>query len=122
MEHAELAVLDEPDTFRCIRQEMPVMRDDDADTVEGLEHMLYRRLGMQIEVIRRFIHDDDMRFREEHFGESHFRTFSARERLDGLMPFLVLYEEPSEHAAYLLAFVVVFAELVHDRGFRVQIS
>jgi hypothetical protein len=59
---------------------------------------------------------------EEHFREGDFGTFSSREGRDGLMPFLVLYEETAEHRAYFLIFIVTFCELVHDGGFWIEIS
>jgi hypothetical protein len=77
---------------------------------------------MKVEVVRRFIHDDDMGTREEHFREGDFGTFSARESTDGLMPFLILDEEAAEHGAYFLIFIVTFCELVHDSRFAVEVG
>ncbi len=98
------------------------MGDDDADTIEVFEHGFYRFFRMEVEMISRFIHDDDMRTSEEHLGESHFRAFSARERTDSLMPFLILDEETSEHRAYFLILIVSLCELIHDRGVMIEVS
>lgn len=76
---------------------------------------------MEVEVVRRFIHDDDMRSRQEHLREGDFGTFSAREGRDGLMPFLILYQETSEHRAYFLVFFMVLTQLFHDSGFGIEI-
>ena len=73
-------------------------------------------------MVRRFIHDDDMGASEEHFCEGDFGTFSPREGTDGLMPFLILYEEAAEHRAYFLIFIVTFCQLVHDGRVAVEVG
>lgn len=98
------------------------MGDDNADAIEVLEHGFYRFFRVEVEMICRFVHDDDMGTSEEHLGEGHFCAFSARERTDSLMPFLVLDEETSEHRAYFLIFIVPFYELIHDSRFMIEVS
>lgn len=73
-------------------------------------------------MISRFVHNDDMRTSEKHLGEGDFRAFSARESADGLMPFLILDEEASEHRAYFLILIVSLCELIHDRGVMIEVS
>lgn len=73
-------------------------------------------------MIRRFIHDDDVGSRQEHFREGDFGPFSPRESTDGLMPFLILDKETSEHRAYFLIFIVIFCELVHYRGLMIEVG
>lgn len=50
---------------------------DEARSVEVLEHVFDNILGVEIQVIGRFIHDDDMRLGEEHLGECDFCPLSA---------------------------------------------
>ena len=93
------------------------MGDDNADAIEVFKHRLDGIFGMQIEVVRRFIHDDDVGSCEEHFRQSDLCPLSARKCRNGLVPFLILNKEASEHRANFLIFAVSFCEFIHDSCF-----
>lgn len=122
MEHAQLSVLYKPKSGRGFCQEITVVGDDDTDTVEVFEHSLNCFFWVEVEVVRRFVHDDDMGTSEEHLGERDFGTFSSWESTDGLMPFLILDEETAEHSAYFLIFIVTFCQLVHHGRVAVKVG
>ncbi len=69
IEYAQYSILDEPYCIRNMFEEITVMRDDEARTIEVFEHILDDILRVEVEVIRRFIHDDDVWLGEEHFRE-----------------------------------------------------
>ena len=53
------------------------MGDDEARSIEVFEHILDDILGMEIQMVRRLIHDDDMGLGEEHLGEGDFGSLSS---------------------------------------------
>ena len=71
------SLLNEPYLVGDMFEEVSVMRYDKTRPVEVLEHILDDILGMEIQMVRWFIHDDDVRFREKHLGECHLGTFSS---------------------------------------------
>ena len=63
------------------------MRYDEARSVEIFQHMLDNLFGLQIQVVRWFIHDNDVWLREEHFRECHFGALASGECFDILVDF-----------------------------------
>ena len=53
------------------------MGNDEARAVEVLEHVLDHIFRVEVEVIRRLIHDDDMRLCQEHLGQGDFGSFAS---------------------------------------------
>lgn len=58
-------------------EEIAVMRDDEARAIEVFEHILDDIFRVEVEVIRWFIHDDDMRLCEEHLREGDLGSFTS---------------------------------------------
>lgn len=110
VESSESSFLDEPYFVRNVFQKVSVVRDDEARSIEVLEHIFDDVFGMKVEVVRWFVHDDDVRFRQKHLGEGDFGTFSSRESLDFLFHLISRDEETPKHRANLIFLVVTFTE------------
>ncbi len=102
--------MNEPNLVGNMFQEVSVVRDNEAGSIEILEHILDNIFGMEVQVVGRFVHNDDVRFGEKHLCEGHLRTFSTREGLYPLFYFIARYEQSSEHRANLIFFVVTFTK------------
>ena len=50
-------------------EQVSVMRDDQTCPIKTLEHIFDHFFGVEIQMVRRLIHDDDMGPSEEHLGE-----------------------------------------------------
>ena len=103
-------------------EKITIMRDNEARSIEVLEHMFDDILGVEIKVIGWLIHDDDMWTSEEHLGECHLGSFSSWESLYGLIYLLSRYEESTEHTSDLIVFWVMFRELCNDGIVLIEIS
>ena len=53
------------------------MGDDEARAIEVFEHVLDDIFRVEVEVIRRFIHDDDMWFSEKHLREGDLGSLTS---------------------------------------------
>jgi hypothetical protein len=73
----ELSSTNEPNLSRDVFEEITIVRYDETRSIEVLKHVLDDIFRVEIEVIGWFIHDDDVGFGEEHFGECHFCSFST---------------------------------------------
>ncbi len=58
-------------------QEISVVRYDEARSIEVLQHVFDDVFGVEIQMVRRFIHDDDVWFGQEHLGECDLGSFSS---------------------------------------------
>ena len=97
------------------------MGDNEAGSVEVLEHILDDILGMEVQVVGRFVHDDDVGFGQEHLGEGNLGSLSSGEGFYVLLHFVSRDEESSEHGADLVFLSMVFAEFGEDTRVSVQV-
>lgn len=58
-------------------EEISIMRDDQTCSIEIFEHIFDHFLRVEIEMIRRLIHDDDMWMCEEHLGQCHLGSLTS---------------------------------------------
>ena len=58
-------------------EEIAVMGDDEARAIEVFEHILDDIFRVEVEVIRRLIHDNDVWFSEKHLREGNLGTLAS---------------------------------------------
>ena len=68
------------------------MADDHGAACEGLDRILEGPQGVDVEVVRRLVEEQDVRLASEHPSEMDPVPFAAREVVDGLL--LVVAGEP----------------------------
>ena len=86
------------------------MRYDETRSIEIFQHMFDNLFRLQIQVVRWFIHDNDVRLRQEHFREGDFGTLASGECFDILVDLFARNEQSAEHRPDLVLFGVMFPE------------
>lgn len=97
------------------------MRYDETRSIEIFQHMLDDLFRLQIQVVRWFIHNNDVRLRKEHFRERHFGALASGERFDILVDLFARNEKSAEHGSDLVLFGMMFPEFGKYAEFAVQI-
>ena len=99
-------------------QEFAVVRDDHEAAVEVLQELLKEDEGFEVEVVGRFIQNEEVGVIEQHGGEFHPGLVAAGEGHDGGLHLLALELEPRGHlaAAPRLLVGVAHEELQHGLG------
>jgi hypothetical protein len=83
----EFFVVYDPDDITDLTEKVSIMRDDDTYSRKLLYHHRDTFFAEDVEMIGWLIHNDNVRFAEEHFGERNFCFFSSREGIDALLCF-----------------------------------
>lgn len=97
------------------------MRNNETRSIEIFQHMFDNLFRLQIQVVRWFIHNDDVRLRQEHFCERNFGALASGERFDILVDFFARNEQSTEHGPDLVLFGMMFAKFGKYAQFAVQI-
>ena len=79
------AVVELEDPVRHVAQEVAVVRDDDERALEVLEIGLEAERRLGVEVVRRFVEQQHVRFLQEEAGDRHAAALAAGEHLHGLV-------------------------------------
>ena len=77
IERTEYPILDEPYGIRYVFEEIAIMGDDETRAIEVFEHVLDDIFRVEIEMVRWFIHDDDMWFSEKHLREGDLGSLAS---------------------------------------------
>lgn len=97
------------------------MRYNETRSIEIFQHMFDNLFRLQIQVVRWFIHNNDVRLRKEHFRERNFGTLTSGERFDILVDFFVRNEKSTEHGSDLVLFGMMFPEFGKYAQLAVQV-
>ena len=79
--------------------ELMVVRYEEHRAAEVFETVVERGDGFEVEMVRRFVEDEDVGAREHHFGEHTAYTFAAREDFGSLERLFAREEHTAEEAA-----------------------
>src|SRR4051812_39884748 len=116
-EIGDLARLELPDTRADFFDEVLVVRDEQDRSLELLQRDVQRVDRLEIEVVGRFVEDENVRLLQHDAAEQQARRLAARERLGRLEPFFTAEQHLAEKSVDVLARRVGI-ELVQplDRG------
>lgn len=112
---------DEPYFVRNVFEKISIVRDDETGSIEIFEHVLDDIFRVEIEVIGRLIHDDDVWFCEKHFRECYLCSFSSRKSFDALIDFFSWDEKSAEHRSDFDVFRMIFREFCDDRLLSIEV-
>jgi len=97
------------------------MRYDETRSVEIFQHVLDCLFRLQIQVVRRLVHNDDVRLRQEHFRERDLGACASGERLDILVDLFARNEQSAEHGPDLVLIGMVLPKFGKYAELTVQV-
>ena len=111
----ELTMFHFYDAGRNLVQEIAVMRDDERGTAEGLDGLLHDFSRRDVEVVRWFVEDEEIRFLEKEAQERETCLLSAGEHGDFFEDVIAAEEEHTEDVSgFLLPEIEGIAHFVQD--------
>ena len=76
--------------------EMPVMRDEADRSGEAAERFFQDVAGWNVEVVRRFVHEEKVRRTDQHLGQRETALLAAREDSDFFLGVIARKQKPAE--------------------------
>ena len=93
------------DARRDRRDELAVMAHEDHRAGIVLERQVQRLDRLHVEVVRRLVHEDDVRPLQHDLAEQHAAALATRELVDGLLHLVAAEQEAAERRANRLIVV-----------------
>ena len=107
--------LDLEDAGRDLIEEVPVVRDDDQRAAVAFQIALQPLEHADVQMVRRLVQQQDIRFLQQQGSHGQARAFSAGERADRLVEIVVRERQAAQDAAQAL--VVGISVALFKRGF-----
>ena len=115
------AILDFPDAVHNLVDEVAVMADDEHRAVENLQSRFHRLLGQDVQMVRRFIEDQEIGTVHYELQQHKARFLSARQCTNLLIDIVAVeHHAPQEGPCLFVRQPVFGQEIVKDGLFGIQ--